>query len=66
MDQHAGTGPAGRPVLAGRGAELGLVEGFLGPGPAGRALVVCGEPGIGKSTLWEAGAGLARSRGFRW
>ena len=64
MDQHAGTGPAGRPVLAGRGAELGQVEGFLGPVPAGRALVVCGEPGIGKSTLWEAGAGLARSRGF--
>ena len=27
-------------------------------------LVVCGEPGIGKSTVWEAGAGLARSRGF--
>ena len=53
-------------MLAGRGAELGKVEGFLGPGPAGRALVVCGEPGIGKSTLWEAGAGLARSRGFRW
>jgi DNA-binding NarL/FixJ family response regulator len=64
--QGAGTGPAGRPVLAGRGAELGQVEGFLGPGPAGagRVLVVCGEPGIGKSTLWEAGAGLARSRGF--
>src|SRR5215467_12493553 len=29
-----------------------------------RALVVCGEPGIGKSTVWEAGVGLARSRGF--
>jgi DNA-binding CsgD family transcriptional regulator len=27
-------------------------------------LVVCGEPGIGKSTVWEAGVGLARSRGF--
>ena len=31
---------------------------------AGRVLVVCGKPGIGKSTVWEAGAGLARSRGF--
>jgi len=41
-----------------------VVERFLAPGPAGRALVVCGEPGIGKSTVWEAGAGLARSRGF--
>ena len=27
-------------------------------------LVVCGEPGIGKSTVWEAVTGLARSRGF--
>jgi DNA-binding CsgD family transcriptional regulator len=27
-------------------------------------LVVCGEPGIGKSTVWDAGVGLARSRGF--
>jgi DNA-binding CsgD family transcriptional regulator len=64
VDQGAGTGPAHWPGLAGRGAELGAVEGFLGPGPAGRALVLSGEPGIGKSTLWEAGVGLARSRGF--
>jgi DNA-binding CsgD family transcriptional regulator len=27
-------------------------------------LVVCGEPGIGKSTVWEAGVDLARARGF--
>jgi AAA ATPase domain len=40
------------------------VEGFLAPGLAGRVLVVCGEPGIGKSTVWEAAAGLAQSRGF--
>jgi DNA-binding CsgD family transcriptional regulator len=64
VDQHAGSGPTDPPVLAGRRAELGTVEGFLGPGRAGRALVVCGEPGIGKSTVWEAGAGLARARGF--
>ena len=57
-------GPGSRPVLAGRAAELGVVEGFLAPGRAGRVLVVCGEPGIGKSTVWEAGVGLARSRGF--
>ena len=37
---------------------------FLAPDLAGRVLVVCGEPGIGKSTLWQAGVGLARSRGF--
>jgi DNA-binding CsgD family transcriptional regulator len=41
-----------------------LVAGFLAPTSAGRVLVVCGEPGIGKSTVWQAGADLARSRGF--
>jgi hypothetical protein len=59
-----GAGAAHRLVLAGRAAELGVVERFLAPGAAGRVLVVCGEPGIGKSTVWEAGVGLARSRGF--
>ena len=64
MEQGAGRGPAPSPVPPGRAAELGEVEGFLAPVPGGRALVVCGEPGIGKSTVWEAGVGLARSRGF--
>ena len=64
MDQHAGTGPADRRVPVGRAAELGEVERFLALARVGRVLVVCGEPGIGKSTLWEAGTGLARSRGF--
>jgi len=64
VGQGAGVAPADRRVPLGRAAELGEVERFLEPARAGRALVVCGEPGIGKSTLWEAGAGLARSRGF--
>jgi len=51
-------------LLVGRAPELGELEGFLGAGPAGQALAVCGEPGIGKSTVWEAGVGLARSRDF--
>jgi DNA-binding NarL/FixJ family response regulator len=55
---------AHRPVLVGRAPEFGEVERFLAPGPPGQALVLCGEPGIGKSTVWEAAAGLARSRGF--
>jgi DNA-binding CsgD family transcriptional regulator len=54
--------PSGVPL--GRAAELGAVERFLAPARVGRVLVVCGEPGIGKSTVWEAGVGLARSRGF--
>jgi AAA ATPase-like protein len=52
------------PGLVGRGAELGEVERFLTPGLAGRVLVLWGEPGIGKSTVWQAGVELARSRGF--
>src|SRR5262245_31904218 len=64
VGQGAGTGAAHPPVLAGRAAELGVVERFLAPGGAGRVLVGSGEPGIGKSTVWEAGAGVARSRGF--
>ena len=64
MGQGPGGGAAGRPVLAGRAAELGAVERFLAPGAAGRVLVVCGEPGIGKSSVWQAGVELARSRGF--
>jgi DNA-binding CsgD family transcriptional regulator len=64
--QDAGTGAPQSPVPVGRAAELATVERFLAPGTAGagRVLVVCGEPGIGKSTVWQAGVGLARSRGF--
>jgi len=66
VGQGAGSGAADRPVLAGRVAELREVERFLAPSaaPRGRVLVVCGEPGIGKSTVWQAGVGLARSQGF--
>src|SRR5215472_14538382 len=66
VGQGAGSGAADRPVLAGRVAELREVERLLAPSaaPRGRVLVVCGEPGIGKSTVWQAGVGLARSQGF--
>jgi DNA-binding CsgD family transcriptional regulator len=52
--------------IAGREAELGSVKAFIGKereGPA--ALVLEGEAGIGKSTLWLAGVEHARSRGLR-
>ena len=32
---------------------------------SGHALVLSGEPGIGKTTLWEAGIAAARDRGVR-
>jgi len=49
--------------LVGREHELAAIQDLLAG--RNRALVVTGEPGIGKSTLWEAGIGVARKRGFR-
>ena len=50
--------------IVGRGPELEKIEHVLAEvGP--RALVLEGEPGIGKTTLWRHGVELARARGFR-
>jgi DNA-binding CsgD family transcriptional regulator len=52
--------------IIGRDEELATVAAFVEEewdGPA--ALVLEGEAGIGKSTLWLAGVELARRRGFR-
>jgi DNA-binding CsgD family transcriptional regulator len=51
-------------TLIGRNAELGSIEAFLvqvRDGPA--ALVLSGEPGIGKTVLWEAGVNQAAGLG---
>jgi len=51
--------------LLGRDAEIGLLVSLLdGIGTAGGALVLHGEPGIGKSRLLSIAAELARERGF--
>src|SRR5690242_13877914 len=53
-------------AVIGREEELGEVRACLAAcadGPA--ALVLAGEPGIGKTVLWEAGIAEARSEGFR-
>src|SRR5437016_2360535 len=50
----------------GRGAELEAAERFLdglAAGPA--ALVLEGEPGIGKTTVWREAVRGAEKRGFR-
>jgi DNA-binding CsgD family transcriptional regulator len=53
-----------RPGLAvGRESELAALRGFLEPEAAARVLVLTGGPGIGKTTLWDAGIGAARERG---
>jgi DNA-binding SARP family transcriptional activator len=58
-------GPAG-PSLVGRDAELGHLRGRLrqiASGDGG-AVVLAGEPGVGKTTLAEAAAHLARATGI--
>jgi DNA-binding CsgD family transcriptional regulator len=52
--------------IAGRNEELAAVRAFVGGTDSGfAALVLDGEAGIGKSTLWLAGEEEARERGLR-
>jgi predicted ATPase len=52
--------------IAGRNEELAVVRSFVGSASGGfAALVLEGEAGIGKSTLWLAGEEAARERGLR-
>jgi DNA-binding CsgD family transcriptional regulator len=60
---------AGSEVVArviGRDGELDAIGAFLGSaeGPA-RAIVLEGQPGIGKTTLWRCGLDDAEHRGYR-
>jgi DNA-binding CsgD family transcriptional regulator len=67
------TRPLANPIIAamtsgiiGRDAELSIVQAFLDRPVEGlRALVLEGEAGIGKSTLWLAGVAGARERSYR-
>lgn len=53
-----------RVAVVGRAEELGLVESFLArAGEEAAGLVLCGEPGIGKTSLWDLGVDRARDRG---
>lgn len=51
--------------VVGRESELAVLRDFLDADPSGPALVLTGGPGIGKTTLWEAGIDVARERGLR-
>jgi DNA-binding NarL/FixJ family response regulator len=57
--------PNAQSQIVGRDTELEAVRGFVVSDVAPRALVLAGGPGIGKTTLWEAGVGLAREHGLR-
>jgi DNA-binding CsgD family transcriptional regulator len=55
-----------RDALVGRDRELEQIESFLDAGRGvARVLVLEGDAGIGKTTLWRAGLYAARARGYR-
>src|SRR5579862_1283822 len=52
------------PTVVGRDPEIAALAVFSGAGDSVlAAFVVAGEPGIGKTTVWEEGVRLARERG---
>jgi predicted ATPase len=52
--------------LLGREAELAAIDALLDSAGSGfAALVLEGEPGIGKTTVWREGVRRAEGRGFR-
>ena len=51
--------------IVGREPEYEVLREFLGADAAAGALALIGGPGIGKTTLWEAGIALGRERGWR-
>lgn len=54
------------PDVVGRTDELARIADFVtDPGPGTKVLLLDGVPGVGKTTLWEAGVTLARKRGMR-
>jgi DNA-binding CsgD family transcriptional regulator len=54
------------PDVVGRTDELTRIAGFVtDSGPGTRVLLLDGVPGVGKTTLWEAGVTLARKHGMR-
>src|ERR671933_1607911 len=58
---------AGVGALLGRDVELALLRAFLErrPEDGAAALLLEGEPGIGKTAIWRAAIEAARERGFR-
>ena len=51
--------------VVGRQVELAALSAFVTADGPSRALVLAGGPGIGKTTLWEAGIEIAREHGSR-
>jgi len=56
--------PAAGQEIIGRDAELDSISAFLSAIDGPRALILEGEAGIGKTTLWEAAVQRARDRSY--
>ena len=52
-------------ALVGRETELARLSAFLRAVGSPRALIIEGEAGLGKTSLWRAGVSTARERGLR-
>ena len=60
------SGPTAASELFGRDGELGLIEAFIaGTAADGGALLLFGEPGVGKTVLLDAAATRAAAAGLR-
>ena len=68
-DVHRRGTDAGEPLagdVIGRESELAILHRFLDSIPTGpSALLLSGDPGIGKTTVWKEGLAGARPRGYR-
>jgi DNA-binding CsgD family transcriptional regulator len=65
MLPHRGWTKVAGTAVIGRGSELGHIDRFLDEPARPSALLLEGEAGIGKTTLWEWGVDGAPSRGRR-
>ncbi|HWC31788.1 MAG TPA: AAA family ATPase, partial [Actinomycetota bacterium] len=57
--------PASTATPVGRAREIAMLRAFLEAPPASGALLIEGEPGIGKTTLLSLGVAEARDAGYR-
>lgn len=62
MDSGGGDADPGTAIV-GRDSEFAVIEGFLSAENRGGCLVLSGQPGIGKTALWDAGVAVAKAGG---
>lgn len=61
---HRGTKPQAEPLIGREGELLSLISFLDAPAELPSALLIEGEAGMGKTTLWQSGIDIARERSF--